>query len=283
MNGAGNDFVIFNNEIEKKSEEEMSEITKIICERHNSIGADGTMWVDKSDIADYKMTFFNADGTKGEMCGNGARCICRYGYENQLAGDIQKVETTAGIVIGQRIDSRLYRIRINDPSVLDMNLKTEIDGVVYSTPYVEIGFPGLPHTVVEIPGLRNYPKDKLFDLGRKLRYHSNFPKGANVNFYDIEDDNQIYEMTYERGVEDFTYACGTGTSSMVMVNKFAGRVSGEKTVVEMPGGELVVDVKMQPDDVGRKEIDMRKAHEIGLFLTGLTNIVAKGTVTDENL
>jgi len=283
MNGVGNDFIIFNNEIEKKNEKEMSEITKIVCERHNSIGADGTMWVDKSDIADYKMTFFNADGTKGEMCGNGARCLCRYGYENRLAGEIQKVETTAGIVVGQRIDSRLYRIRINTPSVFDMNMMTEIDGTIYPTPYVEIGFPGLPHVVVEIPNLRDYPKDRLFDLGRKLRYHANFPKGANINFYDIEEENRIYEMTYERGVEDFTYACGTGTSAMVMVNTFAGRISGNHTVVEMPGGELVVDVKMQPEDVGRRISDMNQDFECGLFLTGLTNIVAKGTVTDENI
>ncbi len=97
---------------------------------------------------DYKMLFFNSDGSVGEMCGNGARCICRYGYEKGLAGETQTVETTAGIVTGQRIDQRLYRIRLNDPTTVKLDSPVEVDGVRYPCSYVELGDPGLPHAVV---------------------------------------------------------------------------------------------------------------------------------------
>ena len=89
MNGAGNDFIIINNIEEKISAERFPHMAELLCERHLSIGADGFMVVEKpteNTDADYRMLFYNSDGSMGEMCGNGARCICRYGYENGLAG-----------------------------------------------------------------------------------------------------------------------------------------------------------------------------------------------------
>ena len=106
MNGAGNDFIVINNIEEQIPVEKFNEIAKTLCERHLSVGADGMMVVETSQIGDYRMLFYNSDGSMGEMCGNGARCICRYGYENGLAGDVQRVETTAGVVTGERIDNR---------------------------------------------------------------------------------------------------------------------------------------------------------------------------------
>ena len=109
MNGAGNDFIVINNIDEKIPHDRLPEIARKLCHRHLSIGADGFMAVEKpteGTDADYRMLFFNSDGSMGEMCGNGARCICRYGYENGLAGEFQRVETTAGIVTGERIDKR---------------------------------------------------------------------------------------------------------------------------------------------------------------------------------
>lgn len=104
-----------------------------------------------------------------------------------------------------------------------------------------------------------------------MRYHPAFPKGANVNFYEVTGPDQVYERTYERGVEDFTYACGTGTGSVVTVLTLQGKVSGTGVRVTMPGGELIVDID-------------RRGNEIeNLLLTGPTNIVAKGEVTDEEL
>ena len=220
---------------------------------------------------DYKMLFFNSDGSVGEMCGNGARCICRYGYENGLAGEVQTVETTAGIVTGRRVTERLYRVRLNDPTTVKLDYPVEVDGVTYPCSYVELGNPGLPHAVIPYPGLKDADWNELRELGRKLRWHSAFPKGANVNFYELTGQDAVYERTFERGVEDFTYACGTGTGSVVTVLTLQDKVSGEHVKVDMTGGQLIIDVER---DNGRVT---------DLFLTGPTNIVAKGEVTDEDL
>lgn len=272
MNGAGNDFVVLNNLEEHLPAELLPQIARALCERHLSIGADGLMVVDApTQGGDYKMLFFNSDGSVGEMCGNGARCICRYGYENGLAGETQTVETTAGIVTGRRIGSRLYRIRLNDPTTVKLDSSIDVDGIRYACSYVELGDPGLPHAVVPYHDLKNADENELRELGRKIRWHSAFPKGANVNFYEIIGEDHIFERTFERGVENFTYACGTGTGSLVTVLTLQGKVSGHGVRVDMTGGTLVIDTERQ----GSKIAD--------LYLTGPTNIVCKGEVTDEDL
>lgn len=274
MNGAGNDFIIVNNIEEKIPTERFSDMARILCERHLSIGADGFMAVEKTTDgvdADFKMLFFNADGSMGEMCGNGARCICRYGYENGLSGETQRVETTAGIVTGRRIDRRMYRIRLNDPTNLRLDEQIEIDGEVYNCSYVELGDPGIPHCVVHISGLRDFSEIKLKEIGRKLRNYEGYPKGANVNFYEIIESDHIFERTYERGVEDFTYACGTGTGSLVSILTLKGEVSGKAVRVDVRGGTLLIDIDRNGDEIKN------------IYLTGPTNVVAKGEITDEEL
>ena len=150
--------------------------------------------------------------------------------------------------------------------------KAEVDGVTYDCAYVELGDPGIPHAAVPIENLKDYDTQALFQLGRKLRYYKDFPKGANVNFYEIIGPDHVYERTYERGVEDFTYACGTGTGSVVTVLTLLGKVSGKGVRVDMTGGTLTIDVER--DSAG---------HVTDLFLTGPTNIVCKGEITDEAL
>jgi len=272
MNGAGNDFVILNNLEEHLPHEVLPAVAKTLCERHMSIGADGMMVVEApTQGGDYKMLFFNSDGSVGEMCGNGARCICRYGYETGLAGEIQTVETTAGIVTGQRIDQRLYKIRLNDPTTVKLDAPVEIDGVKYACSYVELGNPGIPHAVVPYHDLKNADENELRELGRAIRWYKDFPKGANVNFYEIAGEDTVFERTFERGVEDFTYACGTGTGSLVTVLTLQGKVSGHGVKVNMTGGQLIIDVEREGSSIQ------------DLYLTGPTNIVAKGEVTDEDL
>ena len=272
MNGAGNDFVILNNLEERLPLNSLPGIARKLCERHLSIGADGLMVVDApTEGGDYKMRFFNSDGSVGEMCGNGARCICRYGYENGLAGETQVVETTAGKVTGQRIDQRLYRVRLNDPTTVKLDAPVEIDGIRYACSYVELGNPGLPHAVVPYHNLKDADENELRELGRAIRWSRGFPKGANVNFYELTGEDEIYERTFERGVEDFTYACGTGTGSVVTVLTLQGKVSGHGVRVRMTGGELIIDAE---------RIHSRIA---SLYLTGPTNIVCQGVVTDEDL
>ncbi len=274
MNGAGNDFIILNNLKEGLSPEALPGIARTVCQRRLSIGADGLMVVDAPERfpeADYRMRFYNADGSVGEMCGNGARCICRYGYENGLAGERQRVETTAGLVTGERIDVRRYRVRLNEPSVLRTEGSVEVGGVSWPCAYVELGNPGLPHAVVPYPDLQKADETALRELGRAIRWHPDFPKGANVNFYERLGPDTVYERTFERGVEDFTYACGTGTGSVAAVLAVRGELSADILHARMRGGELTIEVERQGDQV------------TALYLTGPTNIVAKGEILDEDL
>lgn len=131
---------------------------------------------------------------------------------------------------------------------------------------MELGDPGIPHVVLEIPGLMIKDKEELRELGKTLRHHEIFPKGANVNFYDVIDNDNVSVLTYERGVEDFTLACGTGAGSVVAVLTDKKLVSGDHVKVSVPGGELFITVS-----------------EDGLFLTGPTAIVAEGTVNVKEL
>ena len=243
MNGAGNDFIIINNMVEHLPETCFPTLARTLCERHLSIGADGLMIVDAPlQGGDYRMLFFNSDGSLGEMCGN-----------------------------GDRIGQRLYRIRLNDPSAVRLDAPVVIDGVRYECSYLELGDPGLPHAVVPYPNLAQADENALRELGRKIRFYPEFPKGANVNFYELTGENEVFERTFERGVEDFTYACGTGTGCVVTALTLMGKVSGRQVRVNMTGGQLIVDVDLQGSTVQN------------LYLTGPTNIVCKGEVTDEEL
>lgn len=272
MNGAGNDFIILNNLTERLSPDVFPALARTLCHRHLSIGADGLMVVDAAaQGGDYRMLFYNSDGSEGEMCGNGARCICRYGYENGLAGENQTVETPSGLVTGMRIDQRNYRIRLTDPSVIRLDYPVAAQGKTLACSYIELGTPGLPHAVVPCPGLTQKTMADLRELGRSLRWNPAFPKGANVNFYEITGTDQVTELTFERGVEDFTYACGTGTGSVVLALTLMGKVSGEDVVVTVPGGELRVTIDRDHETVR------------AVWLTGPTNIVCEGEVRDEEL
>ena len=271
MNGAGNDFLLLNNLEEKIPPEDLPRIARILCHRRLSIGADGLMAVDRPERGgDFKMLFFNADGSAGEMCGNGARCICRYGYEKGLAGEVQRVESPSGMVTGRRIDRQNYEVCLTDPTVIDLDYPLVYQGTTYPCAYIELGTPGLPHAVVPLADLDRRSEEELRPLGAALRSHPSFPKGANVNFCQITGPDQVRELTFERGVEDFTMACGTGTGATVLALTLQGKVSGRDVAVTVPGGLLRLTVE-------------REGERFRLRLTGPTNIVAEGEVTDENL
>lgn len=273
MQGAGNDFIIINNIELNIPVENLSAIAKRVCKRRVSVGGDALMVVDKPEKGGhFQMRFYNSDGTIGEMCGNGARCIARYAYENKIAGDSMVIETLAGDVFAWRMDKRKYKVRLNNPEVIKLDNNISIDGMEYECSYIELGNPGLPHAVVKLKGFEEFEEKKLFELGSKIRYYSGFPKGANVNFYEIIEGNDVNVRTFERGVEDFTLACGTGSGSTAVILTLKEAVEKDKSVnLHVPGGVLSVNVELNQDKVEN------------LYLIGDTNIVAVGEIMDEDL
>ena len=271
MHGAGNDFIIINNIDSAIPESALPELAAGLCAQHVSVGADGMMVVAAPrQGGDFRMIFYNSDGSLGEMCGNGARCIARYGYENGLSGEIQRIETTAGLVTGQRMTKRLYKVRLNDPSVIDLHRSVSAGGAVYDCAYIELGDPGIPHAIVLMPDWDERDRDTLRALGRALRFAKEFPRGANVSFVKIVDSRHVKAITYERGVEDFTLACGTGCGSIAAALCLLG-LSGDELAIFMPGGELAVSLTAEVGSVR------------DIYLTGPTNIVCVGDILDEDV
>ncbi len=271
MHGAGNDFVIINNMDGSISAGDFPELARRICARCSSVGADGMMIVVPAKAGgDFGMLFYNSDGSMGEMCGNGARCICRYAVEKGLSSNSPRVETTAGIVSGERIDKTRYRIRLNDPSVLNPHVCVCVEGKEYDCAYVELGDPGIPHCIVALPGFSAMDRDELRKLGCSLRWAKEFPRGANVSFVDVKNGAEVDIITFERGVEDFTLACGTGCGSAA-VALFRRGVSGPELLLHAPGGDLKVELTGQGNEVD------------DLLLTGPTCIVFEAELGEDVL
>ena len=229
MNGAGNDFMVID------ARGKTLDFSALAIELCKLSGADGFMAVDTSEVADFKLHFYNADGSRGEMCGNGARCICRFAFDHGIAGAEMTVETDAGLVPGKRIDENQYRVKLNNPGVLDLSRKGPIA-------YVELGNPGVPHAVAEYDGDLWADADSIWDHMRQLRYDPAFPKGANVNFYQPVGENEVKVLTFERGVEDYTLACGTGCGSIASTLWLKGSLPGGVLTAHNRGGTLKVTV-----------------------------------------
>ena len=237
MNGAGNDFMVMDTR-----DNENRDFSALALEYCKITGADGFMAVGKSETADFRLHFYNSDGTRGEMCGNGARCICRFAHDLGIAGEEMTVQTDAGMVPGWRIDENQYRVQLNNPSILDLHRKGDIA-------YAELGNPGVPHAVAEYTGDLWSDKEALKEQMRSLRFDPAFPKGANVNFYQTMGDAEVRILTFERGVEDFTLACGTGTGSTAAVLWRKGLLPSGILTAHNPGGTLKIVIGGEGDAV----------------------------------
>ena len=247
MNGAGNDFMVFD---ARGLQMDFSEEAKKLCAVKH---ADGLLAVGNVEGFDFEMIFYNADGTRGEMCGNGARCICRFAHDLGIVGDHMVFKTLAGPVEGWRVDETQYRVALNTPTTLDLNRKEDVA-------YVELGNPGVPHAVKLYEKPLLHAQDALREEMRALRYDPAFPKGANVNYCHLVGPGEAEILTFERGVEDFTLACGTGSGSTACVLWKKGLLPGKTLTAHVPGGTLKLTIK------GETEVEK-------LLLEGPTEVV----------
>ena len=263
MHGAGNSFLILESPRREEKGEDLSDLALRLCSDITGPGADGLIVVLPGEPGvDFSMLFYNADGSLGEMCGNGARCVARYAVEQGLSPDPEHIcfRATAGLITARRMDRERYEVCLPDPSVIDLDRVAEGERCAY----VELGDPGLPHAVVEVSPEAFDDLEALRQRGRRLRHSAAFPKGANVSFVSLIGESQVRAITFERGVEDFTLACGTGCGATAASLILRGRIPGESAVIQMPGGELSVRLTREGDRI--REI----------FLTGPTALVEEG-------
>lgn len=255
MNGAGNDFMVMD---ARGGEYDFETLARELCKIEN---ADGFMAVDVSDKADFKLHFYNSDGSRGEMCGNGARCICRFAYDNGIAGENMVVETDAGLVPGVRLSRDQFRVKLNNPGALDLHRKGEVA-------YVELGNPGVPHAVACYDGDLWNDADTIREKMRALRFDAAFPKGANVNFYQWVGEGEVRMLTFERGVEDFTLACGTGCGSTAATLWSLGKLPDGRLICHNRGGDLTVAIGAENGCIHSIELEgpteVVRIHELAL-------------------
>ena len=234
--GAGNDFMVLD---ARGLTPDFSSLAKTLCAQY---GADGLLALDEAKDADFRLHFYNADGSRGEMCGNGARCICRFAYDHGIAPQQMTVRTDAGLVQGWRLTESQYRVRLNLPSVLELHRRPD-------AAYVELGEPGIPHTLVELEDLSFDKMADLLPYALELRHDPVFPKGVNVSFYARLGADTVRVLTYERGVEDYTLACGTGCASIALVLHKRGLLPGGRLTAHNRGGKLTVTLEAVQDTV----------------------------------
>ncbi|TNE73095.1 diaminopimelate epimerase [bacterium] len=236
--GAGNDFVIIDNSDAELSLEQIIAVTPQLCDRKFGIGADGLMVLQPQSFkeASFEMIYRNADGSDAGMCGNGARCIAHFasnrGYGEQFEFHVHEVIYSAQVQREQNL------VDIHFPIKADIKKRKED-----SFPEFYQTYTGTDHIVLPLSDVSELNKSDLFDQSRKMRYTEAInPKGTNVNYYVNTSGNGIRLETYERGVEDFTLACGTGAiAAAITFAELNVPDTLENTItVHCAGGDLLV-------------------------------------------
>lgn len=248
MQGCGNDYVYINgfHEVIK----DKSELAKQLSDRHFGIGGDGIIFINPSEIADFEMEMYNADGSRSEMCGNGIRCVGKYVYDNGLTdqtsitvesfGAIKKLEL-------QVINEKVQYVKVNmgeprlDPEKIPVALEMKnvinqpigINGEVYHITCVSMGN---PHAVVFMEDVSEL---EIEEIGPKFENHKLFPHKINTEFIKIIDKDNIEMRVWERGTGE-TLACGTGASAAVVAS-FLNGLTERKVTVKLLGGTLEIE------------------------------------------
>lgn len=238
--GAGNDFIIFDNR-SGFFKRDNHDLVRKLCDRRMGIGADGLMLLQEHPHHDFEMIYYNADGREGSMCGNGGRCIVAFAHRlgivtdraDFLAVDGGHAAFLTAPVPGdfaQVADRNQLHVRLQ---MMDVNrIDADGDGWVLNT--------GSPHYVLEVEQLALYP---VYNEGKKIRYHPRFERtgGVNVNFIEMNPHGGYAIRTYERGVEDETLACGTGATAAALAVATANKLEGEQHIpIKALGGDLLI-------------------------------------------
>ena len=246
--GAGNDFIIVDNRL-KTFPKNNEEVIRKLCDRNFGIGADGFLLLENDLKTDFKMVYFNSDGSESTMCGNGGRCIVAFAKKI----DVINNETTFNAVDGLHYAS----IKENIVSLQMIDVKD----VEVSEKFV-FANTGSPHHVEIVKELDSFD---VFLEGRKIR-NSYGVEGSNVNFVEQINPFSFKVRTYERGVENETLACGTGVTAVAVAMHKIKKTSKNSIDLEVKGGKLNVSFK--------EEGGFYK----NVFLTGQANFVFKGAI-----
>lgn len=234
MQGSGNDFIVIDNRSRSISQEVMPAWARVLCPRAFSIGADGIIFLeeDASGRASTRWHFFNADGSRAEMCGNGSRCATLLACLMGMAPAEHIMLTDAGLVHA-RVQPEAGEVEVQLTRIRDLQLGTDLD-LDGRPESVHFANTGVPHAVIIVPDVKVLD---VRELGSVVRRHAHFgPAGTNANFIQIVDSGHILLRTYERGVENETYACGTGAAASVAV-AHALELCGPVVEVTTSGGE----------------------------------------------
>lgn len=275
LNGAGNDFILFDLKDNPKLDI-TPDFAGSICSRQFGIGADGILVINDSNGFDFEMAYYNADGSTGSLCGNGARCAIKYAtYSGRLNKGTANFAVNGISYSGRVEDGDIITFNFNEPADLKQNLNFYAGGQFLKGSFINTG---APHLVINIKnvledienpssgytGIENFP---AFELGREIRYSDAFaPEGVNVNFICTEKD-VITIRTYERGVENETLACGTGSAAAAMISALEYGY-GSPVSLKTKGGEML---KVGFVRNGNSFTDVT--------LTGPAKIVFKGEIT----
>ena len=225
--GAGNDFILL--DLRNGGATPQSAEIARLCDRHFGIGADGLMTLAASAVSgcDCSMRYYNADGSPGEMCGNGGRCFALFAHHLGIGGDIKRFDSTDGIHEARmlRIDGLRSTVELG---MIDVERIDRGDGYWFLDT-------GVPHYVEFTDDLEAVD---VIGRGRRIRYDKRFAKGTNVNFVKVVGPGHIAVRTYERGVEDETLACGTGSTAAALVTHLAAQPSVTAFRIDVRGGRL---------------------------------------------
>jgi diaminopimelate epimerase len=246
MHGIGNDYVYVST-FDQAPPEDPAAMARSVSDRHFGIGGDGLILITPSQRADAGMRMFNADGSEGEMCGNGVRCVAKYVFDHGIASNEHlKIETGRGVLaLDLEVnDGRVRRVRVDmgAPILEAALIPTLFEGNPPVNVPIEAGDSELSVTVVSMgnPHLVAYVSDvdsvPLETLGPLLEHHRAFPRRVNVHIVEIKSPSEVKMRTWERG-SGITLACGTGACAVCVAGVLTGR-TGPKLLAHLPGGDL---------------------------------------------